>query len=107
MWSEITPSFEKQVHNALKGQQQPAQGSAFGGRNGSKLTPYRGKSITTRVCCCFNAKLLHLQRVLLTRHATQGAALGYERVGLAGRFLNKRVYLYISSKIEEFKNLRI
>ena len=42
MWNEITPSFEKQVHNALKGQQQPAQGSALGGGNGSKLTPYRG-----------------------------------------------------------------
>ncbi len=43
----------EEPRNALKGQQQLAQGSALGEENGSKLTPYRGIRITTRVCCGF------------------------------------------------------
>ena len=39
--------------------------------------------------------LLHFQRVLLTCHDTQGAALGYEQVGPSGRSLSEKVYLYI------------
>ena len=53
----------------------------------SKLTPYRGKR--------FVFMLLHFQRVLLTCHDTQGAALGYEQVGPSGRSLSEKVYLYI------------
>ena len=37
------------TRNALKGQQQLAQGSALGG-DGSKPTPYRGKSINGEIC---------------------------------------------------------
>ena len=43
MWSEITPSFEKQVHNALKGQQQPAQGSALGGEKREQANALQGQ----------------------------------------------------------------
>jgi hypothetical protein len=38
---------------------------------------------------------LHLQRALLTRNITQGAALGYKRTGPVGRSLSEWAYLYI------------
>ena len=63
----------EEPRNALKGQQQLAQGSALGEENGSKLTPYRGKSF-----CTYSASYL-------ARPLTQGAALGYEQVGPSGR----------------------
>ncbi len=43
MWSEITPSFEKQVHNAQKGLQQPAQGQRLGGEIREQANALQGQ----------------------------------------------------------------
>ena len=60
------------TRNALKGQQQLAQGSALGGEMGANQRPTGAKAFA-----------------LTARHPlhalTQGVALGYERVGPSGR----------------------
>ena len=62
------------TRNALKGQQQLAQGSALGWR-WEQTNALQGQ------------KLLHLQRVIPCTPSPQGVALGYERVGPSGRSL--------------------
>jgi hypothetical protein len=64
----------EEPRNALKGQQQLAQGNALG-EKWEQTNALQGQ------------KLLHFQRVLPHTALTQGDALGYERVGPSGRSL--------------------
>ena len=72
------------TRNALKGQQQLAQGSALGWKWEQTNALQGQKHKTGKGFCTYSASFSCAM-------PTQGAALGYERVGLAGRSLSERV----------------